>query len=260
MNRLVISILLFAVGALLRPPAPEVHIDGARWSAATMEAALLGRRMAAADLAWIGLVQTLGSRVAERAGFPTVANEVDVVTTLDPQFALAYHFGVIVVLTNPERADRLSTILERGRAAFPRDSDFPRMMGFLEHFGRLNFPAAAARYRESVALGGPAYLTPLANRLENAALQCSQLRDELANAAARAGSDERELLLARAGPVLSNCEKTRLESIVGQFKLNQGRIPTLDEVLEQGHEPPIHLPGQCWTITPEGRARLEPCR
>lgn len=226
-----------------------------------LRAACLGRAFAAADLAWIGLVQTLGSAVAERSGFPTVTDQVDVVTTLDPRFGLAYHFGVIVVLTDSGRAERLHAILQRGRAAFPDDAQFPRMMGLLEHFGRFNFPAAARFYRESLALGGPAYLGPLADRLSTAALQCRQLRAEFSAAAMAAGREERELFFVKAAPVLINCEKTRLGAAVAQFKLNQnGRIPTLQDLMDRGQEEPLRPPGQCWTITPEGVVLLEECR
>lgn len=260
MARLSFAILL-GLAAALRPAAPPPPSEeSAIWTAPMLRAALLGRQLAAADVAWINLVQTLGSHVAEQAGFPTVTEQVDLVTALDARFALAYHFGVIIVLTDSKRAERLATILERGRAAFPADPDFPRMLGFLEHFGRLDFPAAARHYRDALALGGPAYLGPLADRLSKAALECRQLRDEFAAAATATGREERELLFAKAAPVLTNCEKTRLDAAVAQVKLSENRIPTLQELIARGHAEPLRPPGQCWNITAEGVVRLEGCR
>ena len=259
MYQLAPALLLLFLAAALRPPEPSPTPEALAWTAPMFRAALLGRQLAAADVAWLALVQTLGSRVAERAGFPTVTSQVDIVTTLDPALDLAYHFGAIIVLTDPEQAQRLAPILARAQAAFPNDPQFPQMKGFLEHFGRLDFLAAALHYRESLALGGPAYLGPLADRLSTAALQCRQVRDDFAASVRTAGAEEGVLLLAKAAQVLHHCEETRLEAAVAQFNMNQGRIPTLQELVDGGLEKPMQPPGQCWQVTRQGAVQLGAC-
>jgi len=256
--RLVFGLVFLLTAATLRPEFAPKTTASIVWTPQLAEGVLLGRRFAAADLGWMSLVQTLGAPDAERAGYPTVVAQVDTITELDPHFIFAYYYGAILVLTDPDRATHLMKVLERGRATFPQDHEFPRLMGFLEHFGRLNLAEAAKHYREAVALGGPSYLEALATRLATSDLQCRDLRNELAGIARTAQRDEQRILMQRSAAIIGNCEKTRLEAAAAQYRFNKGVDATLADLIASGQDPPLAPPGECWVI--EGvRAIRRPC-
>jgi hypothetical protein len=249
------------VGAAVVRPAALADETLIVWNAPLLRGVSLGRAYVAADVTWIGLAQAIGSRVQEAAGFPTVLDQVDVITTLDPEFNLAYQFGVIVVVTDTKRAEKMDRLLARGRREFPKDFEFPRMQGFLAQFGKLDFAAAARFYRDAAALGGPPYLEKLAKRLENSELRCRQVRDELAALARSAEArEEQRLLLTRTSAILENCEKTRLESAAARFRLmNNNQTPSVDDLIGPDFDAPLHPPGRCWNLEQGVRAKLEPC-
>lgn len=249
--RFVLPFLFLLAAGALRPPERPLEAEDPVFGAGLLSALLLQREFAAADVAWVALVQSLGSNQEERRGYPMVPRRVDIVTTLDPHFALAYQVGVFALVSDPGKSEAMARILERGRVARPLDPDLPRLLGFIEHFGRIDLPKAAAYYRESARLGGPPLLDALATRLENSALNCRQMFAQLQDMQKGSTSEEEVRLLARQmRPVVENCEKVRLTAAAVNFRLtNKNREPTdIAELLATGVEAPAKLPGLCWQL------------
>lgn len=131
----------------------------------------LGFDALAADLYWIRAIQHYGG---ERLAKPGVERSyhllyplLDLATTLDPYFNIAYRFGAIFLSEEypggPGRPDQAVTLLRRGLAVQPQKWQYYHDIGFV-HYWSLDDPAAAAVWfqRGSEQPGAPPWLKPLA--------------------------------------------------------------------------------------------------
>lgn len=138
-----------------------------------------------ADIYWIRTVQYFaGERASNRFSgrFDALEPLLDVTTTLDPYFSVAYQFGAIF-LSEPQpdgagRSDLALALLEKGLRVEQR-WQYAETAGFVHYFHTKDLVAAAGQFERAARMpGAPAWLGPLA-----------------ANTLARGGSREGAMLL-----------------------------------------------------------------
>ncbi len=140
-------------------------------SPAAMQRIALSYDALAADVYWVRTIQHYGGdRLAPgRAGprYELLFPLLDLTTSLDPYFTIAYRFGAIF-LAEPfpggaERADQAIALLQKGIAATPHKWEYYHDTAFV-YFWRLNDHAAAARWFQRAAElpKAPPWLVPLA--------------------------------------------------------------------------------------------------
>jgi hypothetical protein len=132
----------------------------------SLKPALLGYHHLGADLLWLRFVQVLGKKRNTPDEFEWMYHALDVITTLDPQYAYAYQVGGIVLTELAHRVDLSNRILQKGAEANPEVWWLPFNLGYNYYF-HLHDPGRAAEYvaRAARLTGGPAYLPGLATRM-----------------------------------------------------------------------------------------------
>jgi hypothetical protein len=127
---------------------------------------LLGYHHLAADALWLRLVQVIGQKRNTDDEYEWMYHALDVITTLDPQYAYAYQVGGTVLTELAHKVDLSNRILEKGAKANPNVWWLPFNLGY-NYFFYLADPARAAGYIAQAAHlpGGPAYLPGLATRM-----------------------------------------------------------------------------------------------
>jgi len=141
-------------------------------------------RSLAADLYWIRAIQYFGSRAqhARAAGLSTLPPAalsdspisfdllyplLDIVTTLDPRFNIAYRFGGIFLSEpyphGPGRPDDAIALLQKGLAASPSKWEYWEDIGFVYYWSKHDFIKAAEAFNRGADIpGAPWWLRSLA--------------------------------------------------------------------------------------------------
>jgi hypothetical protein len=154
-------------------PAPSVDQPGLLYvrSPAIARRAALGYQGLAADLYWIRTLQHFGQeRLSPREHVRTYAllyPLLDLTTTLDPYFSIAYRFGAIFLgepyPDGPGRPDLAIALLQKGLAAQPDKWQYLQDLGFVYYWHLRDFKAAADAFQRASAMpGAPNWLRPLA--------------------------------------------------------------------------------------------------
>lgn len=128
--------------------------------------ALLGFHHLGADLLWLRIVQVFGERVVTDRDYEWLYHALDVVTTLDPQYAYVYDAGGTILAEFANRVDLSNQLLEKGMQANPASWRLPFVLGF-NHFFHLQNYLKAGEYMGMAAKipGRPYYVDTLAARL-----------------------------------------------------------------------------------------------
>jgi tetratricopeptide (TPR) repeat protein len=128
--------------------------------------ALLGFHHFGADLLWLRIVQVLGEQVLTAKEYEWLYHALDVVTTLDPQYAYVYDAGGTVLAELGNRVELSNQILAKGAKANPIAWRLPFVLGF-NHFFHLHDYVKAGEYMAQAARipGRPYYVDTLAARL-----------------------------------------------------------------------------------------------
>ena len=156
-----------------RWPAPAVDRPGLLYvrSPDVMRRALIGYSAIAADIYWIRALQHFG---AERLAPPEHVRTyallyplLDLATTLDPYFSIAYRFGAIFLGEaypgGPGRPDLAIALLEKGIAAQPAKWQYMQDLGFVHYWHLRDYQAAADAFRRAAEMpGAPNWMRPLA--------------------------------------------------------------------------------------------------
>jgi hypothetical protein len=123
----------------------------------------------AADVYWIRAIQHYGgdrrSNRAERR-YEVLFPLLDLTTTLDPYFSIAYRFGAIFLSEEapggPGRPDQAELLLRKGMAAQPGKWQYYYDAGFVQYWHFRDFKAAASWFRRAAERpGAPNWLQPL---------------------------------------------------------------------------------------------------
>jgi hypothetical protein len=128
--------------------------------------ALLGFHHFGADLVWLRIVQMLGEEVVSDRDYEWLYHALDVVTTLDPQYAYVHDAGGTILAEYANRVDLSNQLLEKGLKANPASWRLPFVLGF-NHFFHLQNYLKAGEYMGMAAKipGRPYYVDTLAARL-----------------------------------------------------------------------------------------------
>lgn len=124
-----------------------------------------------ADVYWIRAIQHYGG---DRLSGPRAASKyrllyplLDLTTTLDPYFNIAYRFGAIFLSEaypgGPGRPDQSVALLRKAIAAMPHKWQYYHDVGFVYYWRLRDYQTAALWFqRASVQPNAPNWLTPLA--------------------------------------------------------------------------------------------------
>jgi hypothetical protein len=123
----------------------------------------------ASDLYWIRAIQHYGGqrlRTGQTRDYSLLYPLLDITTSLDPYFTIAYRFGAIFLSEEypggPGRPDQAIALLEKGMRAEPHKWQYPHDIAFV-HYWRYRDLKAAATWFGSAAdqPGAPNWLRPL---------------------------------------------------------------------------------------------------
>jgi tetratricopeptide (TPR) repeat protein len=131
-----------------------------------LKPALLGYHHLGADLLWLRLLQVVGKKRNSADEYEWMYHALDVITTLDPQYAYAYYAGGVILGDLANRTDLSNRLLEKGFNANPDVWNIPFLLGYNYYF-LLGDPARGAEYIMKAASlpDGPSYLPGLATRM-----------------------------------------------------------------------------------------------
>jgi tetratricopeptide (TPR) repeat protein len=124
----------------------------------------------AADVYWIRAVQHYGA-TKRREGlsrrYELLYPLLDLTTTLDPRFNIAYRFGAILLSegypAGPGRPDQSIALLEKGLRTDPSKWQYMHDIGFVHYWWRQDYAAASDAFlRASRLPNAPQWLVPLA--------------------------------------------------------------------------------------------------
>lgn len=174
-----------AAAAACLAGAMAVHAAEARWPAprvdrpallylrspAAVKRVVVGYDAIIADLYWIRALQHFGEeRISPPEHVRTYAllyPLLDLTTTLDPYFSIAYRFGAIFLGEaypgGPGRPDLAIALLQKGVGAQPAKWQYMMDLGFVYYWHLHDYKSAAAAFqRGSEIPGAPSWLRPLA--------------------------------------------------------------------------------------------------
>ena len=140
-------------------------------SPAVAKRAVLSYNGIAADVYWIRALQHFGNERLAPPGhvrnYALLYPLLDLTTTLDPYFSIAYRFGAIFLGEaypgGPGRPDLAIALLEKGIAAQPEKWQYMQDLGFVYYWHLHDYRSAAAWFeRAGDVHGAPTWLRPLA--------------------------------------------------------------------------------------------------
>lgn len=155
-------------GTLERPAAKS----GVYWiqSPALMRRLAVGFDAIWADVYWIRAVQYYGSTslsTDENKNFDQLYPLLDITTSLDPHFNIAYRFGSMLLSEGyphgPGSTEQAIMLLEKGIREMPDKWQYYHDAGFVNYWWRRDSQAAAGWFLKASKLpGAPNWLPPLA--------------------------------------------------------------------------------------------------
>ena len=130
----------------------------------------LGFDALAADVYWIRALQHYGgTKLSTEPGktYDQLYPLLDLTTSLDPHFDIAYKFGSIFLSerypNGPDRPDLAIALLMKGLAAQPERWEFAQQIGFVHYWWLNQYKEAADWFLRAAAIpGAPSWLKPLA--------------------------------------------------------------------------------------------------
>ncbi len=122
------------------------------------------------DLYWMRALQHFGATRLQTSGprrFDQLYPLLDLATTLDPRFTVAYRFGAIFLSEappgGPGRPDLAVRLLEKGLVATPERWQYYQDIGFVHYWWTGQYDKAASAFSKGAALpGAPWWLQSLA--------------------------------------------------------------------------------------------------
>ncbi len=230
----------------------------------------LSLKSLAADVYWLRTVQHFGGdRLSHRRDrpFELLQPLLDLTTTLDPHFNVAYRFGAIFLAEpppgGPGRADQAVALLEKGLRAQPGKWQYAQDIGFVHLWHRGDPKAAALWFRRAAEMpGAPNWLAAVAATTMLGAdrrVAATWLQDMAQHAAE---PWVRSIAQRRLAQLAAMDELDQLEALVPQFQKTMGRNPAdwadfvSAGVLREAPLDPAGAPYQYFAAS--GRVRLHP--
>jgi hypothetical protein len=234
-----------------------------------------------ADLYWIRAIQYYGGRkreidAAEAQPAPSPGSRpalnydllyplLDITTTLDPRFNIAYRFGSIFLAepypAGPGRPDLAIALLEKGARAMPGKWEFMEDIGFVYYWNLHNYPMAAAYFNRGADLpGAPWWLRSLAattlakgGQRSASRLLLRQMYESAADERARDAASRKLQQL----DALDHIEQ--LQRLVDAFAARTGTAPaTWPPLIRAGALPgtPVDPRGTPYELSASGQVKL----
>lgn len=209
-----------------------------------LKPALLGYHHVGADVLWLRLVQVIGEKRNSKDEYEWMYHALDVITTLDPQYAYAYYAGGVILGDLANRTDLSNRLLEKGATANPAVWNIPFLLGY-NHYFLLGDPAKGAEYIMQAASlpGRPDYLSGLATRM---AAEAGQPETALVFLEARLRETQdqemREFLAKRMKEVIIERDILMLEKAIAVYRAQHRALPaTLTDLVAAGALPMLPL-------------------
>lgn len=240
---------------------PENAVQWVR-SPETMRRLVLGYDGLVADIYWIRAVQYYGRTKlseSETKNYDLLYPLLDITTSLDPRFNIAYRFGAILLSeghpAGPGQPDLAVALLEKGIRASPNRWEYFHDAGFVHYWWKGDAERAAEWFLRGAELpNAPEWLRPLAASVlaeggeENAA---RVLWTQLAE------TTEQEWLRTAARTRLQQLDAEvaidQLHGVTNLFFDRQGRFPSSwPEVVAAGLLPgvPLDPSGEAYALDP----------
>lgn len=202
-----------------------------------LKPALLGYHHLGADVLWLRLIQVIGNKRNTADEYEWMYHALDVITTLDPQYAYVYYAGGVILGDQANRPDLSNRLLEKGAIANPSIWNIPFLLGYNYYF-LLGDPAKGAEYIMQAAglPDGPSYLPGLATRM---AAEAGSPETALAFLEARlretSDPETREVLVSRMKEVIIERDVHILEGAVAAYRMQHRALPsTLTDLVMAG--------------------------
>jgi len=201
-----------------------------------LKPALIGYHHLGADVLWLRLLQVVGKKINSADEYEWMYHALDVITTLDPQYAYAYYVGGNILGDLAKRPDLGNRLLEKGVIENPEVWYIPFLIGYNYYF-LLGDPAKGAEYiMKSAGLPNrPAYLPGLATRM---AAEAGSPDTALAFLEARLqetqDQETREALESRMKEVIIERDLQVLERAVDVYHATSGTFPMTLAALVNG--------------------------
>lgn len=198
---------------------------------------VMGYDQLAADLIWLQAIQVIGEKTVTPDGYQWIYHALDVVTTLDPEFAYAYQLGGVVLSVLAKTPDKSNELLLKGMKENPHIWQIPFYVGFNHFFYMKDYKKAAEYMAKASELPGhPEYLPRLAAKLyvqagdPTVALEfLMRMHHDSNDEKVRAGLEE------RIRDVIVERDAGYLEDAVKRYKETYKRHPVqLIELVDQG--------------------------
>lgn len=166
------AVALHAAGDRVAP-APTVDRPDFLFvrSPAVMQRLSLGNQALAADVYWIRALQHFGrerlSPATHQRTYALLYPLLDLTTTLDPYFSIAYRFGALFLGEpypgGPGRPDLAVALLSKGLKAQPDKWQYMEDLGFIYYWHLHDYKSAAAWFERAADVpGSPSWMRPLA--------------------------------------------------------------------------------------------------
>jgi hypothetical protein len=215
---------------------PSPMLPGVHWiqSPGLMRRLAFGFNAVWADIYWIRAVQYYGDTklsMNEKKNYDQLYPLLDITTSLDPHFNIAYRFGSVLLSegypNGPGNADQAIMLLQKGIKETPTKWQYYHDAGFVEYWWRRDSRAAADWFIKGSKLpGSPNWLSPLAASMlaeggeRNASRALWTLLSEQ-------GDHEWIRQAAKRGLMQLDAEShiEILEKLVNQFYDQYGRFP-----------------------------------
>lgn len=206
----------------------------------------LGNTTLVADYYWIRSLQYFMDPTQARHGYRNLADLLDLVVSLDPEFEYAYEFAGIAVPVDAGRmrylnVDRSIALLKKGIARFPDNWQLHFQLGF-NYLNYANQPGPAAEELATAAKlpGAPPYLSQLAARVFAVSGDLDRATAFTKEMLGRATDPEyREAMRRRLDELDVERELRRIEAAAEAFRQAEGRYPRgLPELVSRGFPPP----------------------
>ena len=236
--------------------------------------AIFTHRTLAADLYWIRAIQYFGghTRQARNRGpadppvsFDGLYPLLDITTTLDPRFNIAYRFGAIFLSAqNPEgpgRPDLAVALLEKGLRSAPDRWEYWHDIGFVHYWTNFDYQKASEAFQRGAAIpGSPWWLRSLAATMlvrggdrETSRLLWRQLYETADNEYARHAAQMKLMQLKAIEDI------EQLQEAIDKYSARRGsRVSSWNELLAAGalRGVPTDPSGVPYVLTPEGRVEV----
>jgi FimV-like protein len=215
-----------------------------------------------ADVYWIRALQHYGGDKLDpqrtRAKYQSLQPLLDITTSLDPYFTIAYRFGAIFLSepypNGPGRPDQAIALLRKGLSVQPEKWQYYHDVGFVYYWTVGDLQAAARSFREAAAQpGAPTWLEPLAATILIEGGDRTSARFLLQQILA----SEEEWLQQMATRALLQVDALdmmdRLQAVVRRYPPPEGEPYSWQQLVRRGVLPavPIDPTGVAFDINPE---------